>query len=343
MKTKWNRILGFTPFIFISAILMTGCGYSYVMNAPNRLNREDAKEFILEKTRVEPITDIDIHTGISEVELLEADDFYVDIDYLYWEEEPEYSFVNGKLLFDDSESFPNSYQINFNLKNRIRIYLPKGSNLNSIRIEDASGDVNLSGFTAEELDITVSYGDFTMKEATATQADITLASGNSKITDFQVGMFDYTNSYGAASFTDINTEPFRLPEESELKYFNATMSSGKIEIKGLITNTVDITNSYGSVTMDRLRINDLKLNLSSGDCKLMGGDIITTDVRNSYGDVTLQLLGAPSSYSLDLDTSFGRIRVNDRQYEESVNLPGSGDRTIKAELSSGDVTIDFKE
>ena len=343
MKTKWNKIFGFTLLIFISAMLMTGCGFSYVMNTTNRLNREDAKEFIIEKTRVEPITDIDIHTSISEVELLEADDFYVDIDYLYWEEEPEYSIINGKLLFDDSECFPNSYQINFNLKNRIRIYLPKGSNLNLIRIEDASGDVNLSGFTAEELDITVSYGDFTMDEATATKADITLASGNSKITDFQVGKFDYTNSYGAASFTDINTTPIRLSEGTESKYFNATMSSGNVEIKGLITDSVDITNSYGSVTMDRLRADDLKLNLSSGDCKLTRADIITTDIRNSYGDVTLQLTGAPSSYSLDLDTSYGKIRVDDRHYEESVNLPGSGERTIRAELSSGDVTIHFEE
>ena len=341
MGFKRGKILGLVILMIVSITLMTGCGFTYVINATNRLDRKDAKEFKVEKTEVAPITNIDIHTGIAEVELLEADKFYVEIEYLYWKEEPEYSLENGGLYFDDKDCFPNSYSINFNLDNRIRIYLPKDSNLNNIRIEDASGDVNITGFVADELDVTVSYGDFTMKEAAAVDADITLSSGNSRINDFQVSEMEFTNSYGNADFTDINTTALRLPEDTVWEFFNVTMSSGDVDIKGIFTNSIDITNSYGDVTMDTLTSDDLELSLSSGDCELVGADAVTMDIRNSYGDVSLGLLGVSTDYSLDLDTSYGKIRVGDNHYDDHVNVDNQGTGKIKTELSSGDISIDF--
>jgi DUF4097 and DUF4098 domain-containing protein YvlB len=213
--------------------------------------------------------------------------------------------------------------------------------LNNIRIEDASGNVNITGFVTDELDVTVSYGDFTMKEAAAVDADITLSSGTSRITDFQVSELEFTNSYGNADFTDINTTPLRLPKGTIWEFFNVTMSSGDVEIKRLISNSIDVTNSYGDITMDTLTADNLELSLSSGDCEIVKGDAVTMDIRNSYGDVTLGLLGAATDYSLDLDTSYGKIRVDENHYEDQVNVDNKGTGKIKAELSSGDVTIDF--
>ncbi len=341
MITKRTKMLGLALFIVIGITLMTGCGFTYVINATNRLDRDDAKEFKVEKTEVAPITNIDIQTSIAEVELIEAEQFYVEIDYLYWDEKPEYSFENGELHFDDSDCYPNSYSINFNLDNYIRIYLPKNSNLKNISIEDSSGDVNITGFIADKLDVTVSYGDFTMKEAAAADADITLSSGTSRISDFQVSELEYTNSYGNATFTDINTTSLRLPEGTIWEFVDVTMSSGDVEIKDLNSNSIDITNSYGDITMDTLTADNLELNLSSGDCEIIKGDAVMMDISNSYGDVTLGLLGASSDYSLDLDTSYGKIRVGENHYEDHVNTRGKGAGKIKAELSSGDITIAF--
>jgi DUF4097 and DUF4098 domain-containing protein YvlB len=343
MRNKQTKAFGLVLFIIITTALMTGCGFTYVINATNRLDRDDAKEFTIEKNVVDPITDINIRTGIAEVELIESDQFYVEIEYLYWEDEPEYSLENGELYFNDTDCLPNSYSINFNLDNHIRIYLPKGSKMNNIRIEDASGDVNISSFIAEELDITVSYGDFTMKEAAAADTDITLSSGTSNITDFQSGEIDFTNSYGNANFTNINVTPLQLAQDTTFDRFNVTMSSGDVKMKGLASKTIEITNSYGDITIDTLTTDEIELNLSSGNCEIMNGDIISTDIRNSYGDVTLGLLGVVNDYSLDLDTSYGKIQVEENHYEDHVTIQGNGTRMIKTELSSGDVAVDFTE
>lgn len=342
MKKQVRQVI-VTVSLLIAILLLGGCGMSYGFHySTNHLDRDDAQDFNIEKVEVEPITQIDIHSKVAEVELISSDKFYVEINYLYWDKEPEYSLENGVLFFDDSESFPDSYSINFNLHNVIRVYLPQNSSLQKIGIEDASGDVSVAGFIAEELDISVAYGDLTMKEAAAIDAEITLASGTSKITDFEVGELDYTNSYGDAHFTDINTAASILPEGSVHEQFNVTMSSGNIKIKGLNSTNVELSNSYGGVSCDKITAEEMELELSSGNAVIDHSDILSSDITNSYGDVTLTLVGAATDYSLDLDTSYGKIKVDGKSYEEHLNVDNNGSRSIAANLSSGDIKVDFE-
>jgi DUF4097 and DUF4098 domain-containing protein YvlB len=329
--------------LLTTILLLGGCGYSYGFHySTNKLDRDDASDFTIAKTEVEPITQIDIHSKVAEVELISSDKFYVEINYLYWEEKPEYSLENGVLFFDDSESLPDNYSIDFHLRNVIRIYLPQNSSLKKVGIEDASGDVSVEGFIAEELDITVAYGDLTMKKAVAADAEISLASGTSKITDFEVGKLDYTNSYGNAHFSNINTEASLLPEGSTHEQFNATLSSGDIEINGLNSTNIELSNSYGDISCDKVTAEDMELELSSGNAVVDHSDILSSDITNSYGDVTLTLAGAAADYSLDLDTSYGKIKVDGKSYEEHRKVDNNGSRSIAANLSSGDIKVDFE-
>ncbi len=319
-----------------------GCGFSYVINSAHQLARADAKEFTVEKTEVPAITKIDIRTRIADVEFIQADSFAVEINYLYWDREPEYELKDGILTFDDSDSFPESYSINFNLHNLIKIYLPKDSAMDYVSIEDSSGDVDITGFTAEDLDVTVSYGDFTMEEASASTADITLSSGMSRISDCNVGELDFTNSYGNAKFTNINTENFSLPGGASNEECNINMSSGGVDINGLYFSSVEIRNSYGDVTCDKIQADTAKFNLSSGDLTVKQGTIQRAEIEDSYGDVALKLPGPEADYALDLNTSYGKLKVGGTSYEEHVKLNENGSKSIDADLSSGDVTLDFE-
>lgn len=322
--------------------ILTGCSFSYVMNSANRLERSDAKDFTVEKSEVEPITKVDIHTRIADVEFVQADSFFVEIHYLYWEEKPEYEIKDGALFFDDRDAFPDSYSIDFNLHNTIIVYLPKDSAMEYVSIENSSGDVDITGFAAEDLDVTVSYGNLTMKEASASAADITLSSGTSKMTDFNVGKLDFTNSYGNAKFTNINIANVNLPKGASCDECSINMSSGSVDIDGMYAPTIDIRNSYGNVTCDKFQADTAKFNLSSGDLLINNGDINSAEVVDSYGDVTMRLPGPAADYSLDLDTSYGKIKVDGDSYEEHVKLDGDGSKSISADLSSGDVIVDFK-
>ena len=343
MNKGFRRSLQMILLLILIGAVTTGCGYHLTYgNGGNFLDREDAHEFKVEKTLVDPIKTIVIETGMGEVELKEADDFYVELDYLYWKEKPSYSISNGKLSFDDSRAFPNSYSLNFNLHNKITVYLPEGSTLEDVVIQTSSGDVKMEGFIADELDVSVSYGDFTMKNAAATDAEISLSSGTSKISDFQVTKLDFTNSYGNSSFTNINTGDDLITDNMEYQDLNITMSSGDVILKSARTSSIDINNSYGDITCDAIIAEDFDADLSSGDLDLSSANLASIDISNSYGDVILGLLGPEAEYSLDLSTSYGGIRVGNQKYEDHYDTDHSGSRTVSADLSSGNIKVKFE-
>lgn len=91
MSRKFRKSLPLLLLLVAWGALFTGCGYSInYSNSQNKnfLDREDAIEFKVKKSKVEPITTIDIGTSLGDVELFEADDYYVEIDYLYWKRSP---------------------------------------------------------------------------------------------------------------------------------------------------------------------------------------------------------------------------------------------------------------
>jgi DUF4097 and DUF4098 domain-containing protein YvlB len=306
------------------------------------LDREDAKEFIIEKTATDAITSIKIDTRIADVELISSDNFYVEINYLYWDEEPEYSLEDGKLIFDDRNSLPDSYSIDFHLDNSVKIYLPEAAAMERVSIDNSSGNVILAGFAADDLKAEVAYGDFTMNNAAAKKADIRLSSGKSDISDFWSGELKFENSYGNADFTNINTGESLLSPDIELNKVDINMSSGSVDINGLRTKTLDIENSYGNVTCENLTADTFDADLSSGELRVRKADCKKSSISNSYGDVNLKLSGSQDDYFLDLDTSYGNITVAGESYDDHVVLDKGGSRVVTADLSSGDIEVTFE-
>jgi DUF4097 and DUF4098 domain-containing protein YvlB len=344
MRKYLRHILILTSFL-ITVSLLSACGFSYRYRhhySTNRLDRDDAIQFEIKKTEVEPITKVDILCRTADVELIPSDKFFVEIDYLYWDQEPEYSLQNGIFYFNDSKSLPNNYSINFNLHNIVRIYLPQNSSFQRINIENASGEVSVAGFIAEKLDITVSYGDLSIKKAAAIDAEVTLSSGTSKISDFEVGKLDYRNAYGNAHFTDINTASSVLPEDSTHDQFQVTMSSGDVKIDGLNCKNIGLSNSFGDITCDKITAEDLDLELSSGRAEINGADILSTDINNSFGDVDITMVGEATDYNLDLDTFSGKIKVDGKSYDNHLRLNNNADRNLTAKINSGDIKVDFE-
>lgn len=141
----------------------------------------------------------------------------------------------------------------------------------------------------------------------------------------------------------------------------ADLSSGDISIRDSEGRDLDIETSSGSISLEDAGYRKLKLHASSGDIKLnecsmdelesktssgemLLEDILTdrVDLSSSSGDVTLSVKGSEDDYSYDIDTSSGSIRVGDRKLEGDYSFGDNKEKSIKAETSSGNVTISFK-
>lgn len=344
-KGRLTSTIGMLLFLLTTGALLTGCSIRYSSGGfgVNVLKRSDAKEFAIEEDASESITSINICTRNADVELIEADKYYVEINYLYWDEAPEYGIKNGELYFDDQDCFPNSYSINFSLHNEIKIYLPKDTLLEDLKVTNSSGDVTLAGFAADSLDATISYGDFALSHAAVYEADITLSSGSSKISDFEVGKLEFTNSYGNAKFSNINTGDDTVLSDLSYDRLQISMSSGNVTINQLKMDNIDIDNSYGDITLEKIVVDEMDIDLSSGKLDISDADLKDLKVSNSYGDVALSLKGTAADYNMDLDTSYGKIVVDGKAYEEHYDSDEGGSRELTADLSSGDVRISFKD
>jgi len=343
MKRQCKNKLITMLSILTASILLTGCSMGSVLSGTIYLKKSDAKEFTVEKSVVDPITQMNINTSVAKVEVIPSDNFYVEINYLYWNEEPEYTLKDGILSFDDNAAFPNSYSINFDLDNSIRVYLPEDAFLSIATIESSSDNVSIGGFAAEKLDVTVSYGDLSMQDVAAVDADIVLSSGSSDISDSQIGKLEFTDSYGNAKFTNINTDLSKLPVDTTFDEFNVDLSSGDVTVNTLNCASIKIHDSYGNITCDKFTAEYGKLELESGDLELGQADIANLEVKNSYGDVELGLIGTSANYGLDLNTSYGKIKVAEKNYEGSLVVENGGTKNVIAKLSSGDINVDFKE
>lgn len=340
MRIGLRKSLSILLITGITLVSLTGCSYSFSINSGEVLKKEDAKEFTVEKTAADSITQIDISTRVGDVELIPSDQFYVEINYLYWDQEPEYSLKDGKLSFDDSDTIPNSYSINFDLDNTIKIYLPDNAPLKSLKIDSSSGDVALSGFVADDMDVDIAYGDLAMEKAAAADAKINLSCGDSTFNDFQSGILDFVSSYGDAYFTKINTGDSRLPStDTEI---SIKSSSGDISLDSVNSLSITLIDSYGDVSCTGIIADTLSSELSSGDFKFNNSDVKKIKVENSYGDADLGLLGEEADYAMDLNTSYGSITVGDQSYEDHFQKDTAGNRMLDASLSSGDITVKFE-
>lgn len=342
----FKKIIFVFLLIFLSVTLLTACKRRIrirINSGSHFLKEEDAMEFLIKKTATEPIKTIDIETRIADIEIIQSDGYYVEIDYLYWEHEPEYTLKDGKLTFNDDKALPETYSINFNLDNIIRIYIPQDAQLDKISLQSSSGNISISGFVAENLKTALSYGDLSMKNCAAARAEVHLSSGNSIISDFQCGELDYSNSYGNLLLSNANSGESKLPADIPFDKINISMSSGNARLKNIYARELKISNSYGNIDCAGITADSFNSRLSSGDLDIDKSDIKQLTLNNSYGNITLNLLGKETDYSLNLITSYGEITVNDKSYDNRFSSDNEKDRRISAELSSGDLKLTFND
>ncbi len=113
-------------------------------------------------------------------------------------------------------------------------------------------------------------------------------------------------------------------------------------MNNLVSNSLEIENSYGNITGKELSVGDFDSNLSSGDLTVTESIVEDIDIENSYGNVTLSLNGIAEDYMLDLNTSYGKIDVDNTSYEAHLIRENGGNKKIKASLSSGDLKLNFE-
>lgn len=183
--------------------------------------------------------------------------------------------------------------------------------------------------------------------------NVATASGEIEINNLEGIDFNITSNSGDIDIENIKGKTLAL-----------ATSSGEIELDGLnFSDEVNLTSSSGDIDMDNLNSPILKTGTSSGNIKIgnflgdstitsNSGDIIldfkktsgNIDIATSSGNIIFKLSNNVN-YEIDGITSSGIFESdipmtinenNDRTFKGKI---GTGDKTIKIQTSSGDVTF----
>lgn len=165
------------------------------------------------------------------------------------------------------------------------------------------------------------------------------------------GSLELTAGCGFFAFGSCDTRyVVVVPREHTVKIettsgdLTATNVSGTVELRSSsgdvkaseIDGSLVLDTSSGDIVADKVSSGSVKAHASSGDIELLFTVAPTgVDVDASSGDVRIVLPPGPDAYRLEVDTSSGD------QETAAVRTDPASHRVIKAETSSGDLTIEY--
>lgn len=252
----------------------------------------------------------------------------------------DYSVSDGTLSVTAKRNFP--WNIFNNEEGKIILTLPK-KDYESISINSSSGDIKLSGFDlAGELKLDTASGDINLANVNAASLSVSVSSGDVEInrlmTTGDVSLHAASGDFsldgiGAKALTISGTSSKIEVNKATLESVDIDTTSGDIELnETYTTDTVKIDTTSGAVDIERSNFaGKLTVETGSGDVHVTSSDAAELDLDTTSGDVTLTLL-TPKNFVVE--TTSGKQDVIGTVYTQPL---------CKINTTSGDVTVRIAE
>jgi DUF4097 and DUF4098 domain-containing protein YvlB len=204
----------------------------------------------------------------------------------------------------------------FGNKCTVKVYIPRGLMLEQVVINSASGDIDVSQFYCDELNIMSVSADVVIDEInTSSDSNIASASGEIEISDFSTQNLKVASTSGEINIQDTNTE-----------YLDVKTTSGNISLMNIMYDYFDVKTISGSVEMNAKH-----------------EPIAKSTIESASGSVKISFRKAPS-FDLEILTTSGRFidQIDDLSfspkgiYKKEYN---SGGALLKIKTISGSIRI----
>ena len=206
------------------------------LNGGIEMNKYTTKTY----DNLESFNDITINATTADINFLQSSDSKAKV-VCYEEEKESYSVaVNDNKLTIELKSNKKWYEfISIGFKSpKITVYLPS-EKYSEICIKLSTGDIDINGITAKNLNLTVTTGDIELKNATV-ENDI-----NIKYSTGEVEL-----------------------ENIKANNFTASGSTGDIDLNSVVlSDKMNITTSTGDVHFYRSDASEIKVKVTTGDVK----------------------------------------------------------------------------
>jgi DUF4097 and DUF4098 domain-containing protein YvlB len=322
MNTKFLAA-GAMALIVPSALCLTGCSFGLFNTFSYQY--ENAEKYTAGDREIDDkITKINVDyisggvkvkgTDTDSVTVEETANTQLDSDHQV------HTWVDGETLY--VRYCVSTQSINFSkIEKSLEITIPEAQELDDFVIEVSSGNIDLDGFTTENLNSHASSGNMNI-DCSAKVIELKSSSGN-------VGLTQNGNSDSVK--VKASSGNIVIIQNGDCKSFDIDSSSGKVNIEQ--QGTVDqakIHSSSGGVTAVMGTVNTLSVDVSSGGIKLDADEIkdLTTKASSGHSDIRLGTVPAISS----INCSSGGIEIS---------IPEESDVTVHVDISSGEFNYEL--
>ncbi|MGI5899075.1 MAG: DUF4097 family beta strand repeat-containing protein [Christensenellales bacterium] len=260
----------------------------------------------------------------------------------------------------------------------VYIYLPKDTELESLKVDCSYGNITLRDFTADELVITgesgdidisgipsksaaidSSFGDIVINKLTV-EGRLFVAASNGKISikNSALSQAGIESSFGSISLSEVSISVGELSIDS---------SNGSVDIENVTGKDMHISTSFGDINIEDSSAGNITADSDNGNIEVDSVSAAAVKLTNSFGGIDVEDSFLASLYaetdngsvkivggdiaSIDSKTSFGSIGISSTSFESCIANSQNGDVTleklamsqnetsIKAKTASGSVSI----
>lgn len=270
--------------------------------------------------------DLSVEVIFDKIELKVVDGN--EVTFNYYESEKVKRTIkneNGKISFETEA--PRFFNWIYN-KYVVKIGIPKDFG-GELEIETETGNVlvDLSAVTCQEIDIESTTGNVTVKNATIKEEfSVKVATGKVEIKDVTSEDFSIESTTGSVDVSDI-----KVSKNVKLK-----ATTGNIKITNLSAKEVKIKLTTGSLKEGKIDCEGFTAEATTGSLTFSVKNATKIYLKATTGSIRGEIVGNENDYNIESTTSTGSNNLRNQ-------MVPSSDKLLKAETSTGSITVNFIE
>lgn len=182
---------------------------------------------------------LDIDISLGDVDVVLSDHYGLDLSWRGRNYDLHYTNENGTLKVW-STSIPNigiDFDMNYDAK--VTVYLPEGVQLDDVFVKAAMGDVDISSFHAETLEVKAHMGSVSLNTVTMGDGTLKLDMGDLDVSAVTADTLELTLLMGKLEAYDLSTS----------KELTVENSMGDIDVSGSLSGKTKMNASMGDISI----------------------------------------------------------------------------------------------
>lgn len=307
-----------------------------------------SKLCVMEKTKLEPFKNVKLSVDTGKVEVLPADDFY--LEYSMGGSEPEFLVEDDTFTLKDGNAKSERTYLSFRFDGfgvgavsdslsdsgqYVKLYVPEDVLFQSFALEIENGSVDLGELRAEDASFSMGYdGELTMGAFAGKNLKIELDCGDLTMGNADADSISIESSYGNIKVGALTGKEISICTEN-----------GNLDAQLLKADALEVQSDFGDVEVKELNAEKAGAEMETGNLTVSKAVFGQADITTEQGDVVFDEVPSLDACTLDIRTSQGTLHlpnaygIHEDEDGSRCRVSKEGEKWLAIASETGDITV----